>query len=216
MQYLNDPRQTRLIDPFENILSPLAYKQLKVGWQHLFRETVLELMPVEALKKHFDPTFGQPTKELYSMCGLVFITEFMDWTIPEAANAYMFRTDIHERHHDGLGRKTRSERRGAARGASYAVSIVGAHAFRGCEEGRRKPPAFASAGRRGHARYDRAIFRRREAQRPIDVYAARSRVQRAMRNRRGDSADGGRARHERRGAGSRCLGGERRDAGDVM
>jgi hypothetical protein len=94
MRYVNNPRQTRLIDPFEDILSPLAYKQLKGGWQHLFRETVLELMPVEALKKHFDPTIGQPTKELYSMCGLVFITEFMDWTIPEAANAYMFRTDI--------------------------------------------------------------------------------------------------------------------------
>jgi len=94
MQYVNNPRQTRLIDPFEAILSPLAYKQLKGDWQHLFRETVLELMPVEVLKKHFDPIFGQPTKELYSMCGLVFITEFMDWTISEAANAYMFRTDI--------------------------------------------------------------------------------------------------------------------------
>jgi len=94
MQYINNPRQTRLIDSFENILSPLAYKQLTAGWQNLFRETVLELMPVAALKKHFDPTFGQPTKELYSMCGLVFITEFMDWTITEAANAYMFRTDI--------------------------------------------------------------------------------------------------------------------------
>ncbi len=94
MQYLNNPRQTRLIDPFEDILSPLAYKRVKGDWQHLFRETILELMPVEALKKHFDPTFGQPTKELYSMCGLVFIMEFMDWTIPEAANAYMFRTDI--------------------------------------------------------------------------------------------------------------------------
>jgi hypothetical protein len=94
MQYVNNPRQTRLIDPFEDILSPLAYKQLKGDWPHLFRETVLELMPVEALKKHFDPTFGQPTKELDSMCGLVFITEFMDWTISEAAKAYMFRTDI--------------------------------------------------------------------------------------------------------------------------
>jgi hypothetical protein len=67
---------------------------LKSGWQHLFRETVLELMPVGALKQHFDPIFGQPTKELYSMCGLAFIMEFMDWTIPEAANAYMFRNDI--------------------------------------------------------------------------------------------------------------------------
>jgi hypothetical protein len=94
MRHVNNPRQTRLIDPFQDILSPLAYRQLKAGWQHLFRETVLELMPVGALKKHFDPAIGQPTKELYSMCGLVFITEFMDWTIPDAANAYMFRADI--------------------------------------------------------------------------------------------------------------------------
>lgn len=94
MRYVNNPRQTRLIDPFEDILSPLAYRQLKRDWQHLFRETVLELMPVDALKKHFAPTFGQPTKELYSMCGLVFIMEFKDWTVPEAANAYMFRNDI--------------------------------------------------------------------------------------------------------------------------
>jgi hypothetical protein len=94
MQHLNDPRQKRLIDPFEDILSPLAYKQLKAGWQHLFRETVLELMPVEALKQHFDPNFGQPTKELYSVCGLIFMMEFRDWTISEAANAYMFWTDI--------------------------------------------------------------------------------------------------------------------------
>lgn len=41
MQHVNDPRQKRLIDPFEHILSPLGYKQLKAGWQHLFRETVL-------------------------------------------------------------------------------------------------------------------------------------------------------------------------------
>jgi hypothetical protein len=51
MRYFENPRQTRLIDPFEGILSPLAYRQLKADWQHLFRETVLELMPVEALKK---------------------------------------------------------------------------------------------------------------------------------------------------------------------
>jgi hypothetical protein len=32
MRYVNNPRQTRLIDSFEDILSPLAYKQLKGGW----------------------------------------------------------------------------------------------------------------------------------------------------------------------------------------
>ena len=94
MQYVNDPRQNRLFDVFLGILSPLAYKELRAGWQHLFRQTVLELMPVDTVKKHFDPAIGQPTKELYSMCGLIFLMEFMDWTAEEAASAYMFRVDI--------------------------------------------------------------------------------------------------------------------------
>ena len=94
MRYVNDPRQSRLFDIFEGVLSPLAYKELLAGWQHLFRQTILELMPVDTVKKHFDPVLGQPTKELYSMCGLIFLMEFNNWTAEEAAHAYMFRVDI--------------------------------------------------------------------------------------------------------------------------
>lgn len=94
MRYVNDPRQSRLFDIFEGVLSPLAYKELLAGWQHLFRQTILDLMPVDTVKKHFDPVLGQPTKELYSMCGLIFLMEFKDWTAAEAARAYMFHVDI--------------------------------------------------------------------------------------------------------------------------
>ena len=37
---------------------------------------------------------GRPTKELYSMAGLLFIMEFRDWTHEEAADAYMFNVDL--------------------------------------------------------------------------------------------------------------------------
>jgi hypothetical protein len=94
MRYMNDPRQNRLFDIFEGVLSPLAYKELRAGWQFLFRQTILGLMPVDTVKKHFDPALGQPTKELYSMCGLIFLMEFMNWTVEEAARAYMFHVDI--------------------------------------------------------------------------------------------------------------------------
>ncbi len=40
MRYANDPRQNRLFDVFEEILSPLAYKELLAGWQHLFRHVL--------------------------------------------------------------------------------------------------------------------------------------------------------------------------------
>ena len=58
MQHFNDPRQNRLFDVYEDILSPLAHKQLLGGWQHVFRETILRLMPVDTVKGHFDPVFG--------------------------------------------------------------------------------------------------------------------------------------------------------------
>ena len=61
----------------------------------VFRHIILELMPVETLSGHFDPAMGRPTKELYSMAGLLLIKEFMDWTKDEALDAYSFRMDIH-------------------------------------------------------------------------------------------------------------------------
>jgi len=76
MRYVNDPRQNRLFDVFQEIPSPLAYQDLLSGWQYLFRQMILELMPVGAVKEHFNPVIGQSTKELYSMCGLIFLMEF--------------------------------------------------------------------------------------------------------------------------------------------
>jgi len=89
-----DPRQNELFDMFKEFLSPLAYKKLISGWQGVFRHVILELLPAPEIANHFNPVFGRPTKELYSIAGLLLIKEFMDWTEEEAANAYMFNVDI--------------------------------------------------------------------------------------------------------------------------
>ena len=94
MRHMEDPRQTELFNSFESILSPVAYAKLRGGWQHLFRCAILKLLPAKALGEHFDPAMGRPTKELYSMAGLLFIMEFRDWTHEEAADAYMFNADL--------------------------------------------------------------------------------------------------------------------------
>lgn len=94
MRHVVNPRQTSLFDPFRDILSPLAYRRIQAGWQGTFRHVILELMPVEALAGEFSPTMGTPTKELYSMAGLLFIKEFKDWTTTEAAEAYLFSADV--------------------------------------------------------------------------------------------------------------------------
>jgi Transposase DDE domain len=94
VRYMEDPRQAELFDGFQSILSPLAYSRLQHGWQHLFRCAILKLLPAKALGEHFHPAMGRPTKELYSMAGLLFIMEFRDWTHEQATDAYMFNVDL--------------------------------------------------------------------------------------------------------------------------
>ena len=95
MHKIVNPQQTRLFDPFDSVLTEKTRKRLLDGWAGIFRHVILELMPVETISGHFDPAMGRPTKELYSMAGLLLIKEFMDWTKDEALDAYSFRMDIH-------------------------------------------------------------------------------------------------------------------------
>jgi hypothetical protein len=71
MKHVVDPRQTNLFDRFQRIFSPVAYRRIENGWQGVFRHAILELMPANALAKEFSPDMGAPTKELYSMAGLI-------------------------------------------------------------------------------------------------------------------------------------------------
>ena len=89
-----DPRQNRLFDPFEGVIPPAGQRIISSGWQGVFRHVILETMPVNELGQHFSATLGAPTKELYSMAGLVFLADFFDWTALEAVEAYLFRSDV--------------------------------------------------------------------------------------------------------------------------
>ena len=44
-----DPRQKRLFDPFEGLITPAGHKIITEGWQALFRHILLEKMPVTEL-----------------------------------------------------------------------------------------------------------------------------------------------------------------------
>ena len=89
-----DPRQNRLFDPFEGVIPPAGRKIIANGWQGVFRHVLLEVMPVGELAQHFSDSLGAPTKELYSMAGLVFLADFFGWTAQEAAEVYIFRSDV--------------------------------------------------------------------------------------------------------------------------
>lgn len=87
MRRIVNPQQTRLFDSFDPVLSPRARQRLLNHWPGVFRHVILELMPVDIIAGHFDPSMGRPTKELYSMAGLILLMEFMDWTKDQAVDA---------------------------------------------------------------------------------------------------------------------------------
>lgn len=89
-----DPRQNHLFDPFEGIIPPAGRKIIGDGWQGVFRHAILEVMPVGKLAIHFSDSLGAPTKELFSMAGLVFLADFFGWNAQEAVEAYIFRSDV--------------------------------------------------------------------------------------------------------------------------
>jgi hypothetical protein len=84
-----------MFDPFDGVLSPQTRRRLLDSWPGVFRHVLLELMPADALARHFAPAMGRPSKELYSMAGLIFLAEYFNWTRDEALNAYCFRMDVH-------------------------------------------------------------------------------------------------------------------------
>lgn len=68
-------------------------------------------MPVDLVAEPFDEVMGRPTKELYSVAGLVLIMQFKNWTVEEAVEAYMFNTSVQyalnlEPAHQSLGSRT--------------------------------------------------------------------------------------------------------------
>jgi len=95
MQRIVDPQQSRMFDPFDPVLTDKTRARLLDGWPGVVRHVVLELMPVGTLGEHYSPDTGRPTKELYSMAGLILLMECMDWTKQDALDAYSYHMDVH-------------------------------------------------------------------------------------------------------------------------
>ncbi len=94
MRNIIHPQQTRLFDTYDDVLTERTRKDLLRSWPGVFRHLILELMPVDTLAGRFDPKLGRPTKELYSMAGLLLIMEFKNWTKDQAVEAYRYHLNI--------------------------------------------------------------------------------------------------------------------------
>ena len=91
---VNDHQTIRLFDPWEP-LGPKRRKLLDTSWSGVFREYLLEKLPVEKVAKHFDEVMGRPSKELYTAIGALILQQLCDLSDPEVTRAVAFNIDWH-------------------------------------------------------------------------------------------------------------------------
>ena len=94
MIHINDPRQTLLFDRVEEILHPSAKARLDTDWPGIFRRAILQLMPIEDIGESFSYNFGRPTKEHFSICGLILLKDYFGWTNEETIDHYLYDLKI--------------------------------------------------------------------------------------------------------------------------
>ena len=84
-----DPTQPKLWSRFQDLLSDVALEELDRGWQGVFHRMILQQLPVEIMEEKFNKYTGRPSKELYSVCGLLLIMNYFGWTLSQARLNYM-------------------------------------------------------------------------------------------------------------------------------
>jgi len=90
----NDPRQGHLIDPWAH-LGPKRRKLLDNSWAGLFRQEILAELPVEQIAPWFRADFGRPSKELYTILGVLVLQQMQDLTDDDTVNQLAFHEQWH-------------------------------------------------------------------------------------------------------------------------
>jgi hypothetical protein len=90
----NDPRQGHLIDPWDH-LGPKRRKLLENSWAGLFRQEILAELPVDQIAPWFRSDFGRPSKELYTILGVLVLQQMQDLTDDETVNQLAFHEQWH-------------------------------------------------------------------------------------------------------------------------
>ena len=91
---IKDHKQGNIFDPWAH-LGPKRRKLLDESWAGLFREHILQELPVEELMPFFKFDRGRPTKELYSITGAVLIQQTLDLTDEETIEQMAFNEQWH-------------------------------------------------------------------------------------------------------------------------
>jgi hypothetical protein len=91
MFHVKDNKQGYIFDPFA-YLGPKSLYELKNSWAEIFRSEILPALPVESLRKYYHDKNGRPSKEMYSMLGLMILQQMRGLTDEKAVGDFMFDT----------------------------------------------------------------------------------------------------------------------------
>ena len=94
MFHVKNHKQAYIFDPWDH-LGPKRRKLLDDSWAGVFQQEILPVLPVDKLRKHYHDVFGRPTKELYSMMGLMILQQMFDQTDREAVEQFCFNIQWH-------------------------------------------------------------------------------------------------------------------------
>jgi len=94
MIYTKDHKTIDIFDQFA-FLGPKRRELIDKSWAKLFRDEILPELPVNKLYPFYSDIMGAPTKELYSMMGLMILQQSHDLTDDEAIHQFAFNIQWH-------------------------------------------------------------------------------------------------------------------------
>jgi hypothetical protein len=91
---IKNHNQKELFDPWES-LSPKRRQRLDRSWPGLFRNEILKELPVDKFVPFFRSDLGRPTKELYTVLGVLVLQETHDLTDEETVDQLSYNIQWH-------------------------------------------------------------------------------------------------------------------------
>ena len=91
---IKDHKQQQLFDPWAH-LSPKRRKMLDDHWPGLFRQHLLEQLPVKQIAAYFREDIGRPSKELHTVLGVLLLQQTMDLSDQAAIEQLCFNIQWH-------------------------------------------------------------------------------------------------------------------------
>lgn len=94
MIHVNNHKQMQIFDPWD-FLGEKRRKLMDTSWAGIFQKELLPILPVRELFPHFSASFGRPTKELYTVIGVLILQQAFDLTDQETVEQLSFSIQWH-------------------------------------------------------------------------------------------------------------------------